>query len=135
MHSAHIWKLPNLLLLSFITIIIFSILPDSTIGTIISVSNPLISKIKKQTFQFNQSPKALTHYSIFLSLSVSDFSSMASLVARCLLALSLVDPTLSLINSVARRLSLVGFFRRKTKRKVEKNEGERVRGKGKRKVL
>ena len=56
---------------------IFSILPDSTVGTIISVLDPLISKIKKQTFQFKQypqtfqfkeSPKSLTHYSVFLSL-------------------------------------------------------------------
>ena len=70
---------------------IFSILLDSTVGTIISVSNPLISKIKKQTFQFKQypqnfqfkhSPKSLTHYSVFLSLSVSDFSSMVSLIAH-----------------------------------------------------
>ena len=70
---------------------IFSILPDSTVGTIISVLDPLISKIKKQTFQFKQypqnfqfkqSPKSLTHYSVFLSLSVSDFSSMVSLIAH-----------------------------------------------------
>ena len=56
---------------------IFSILPDSTVGTIISVLDPLISKIKKQTFQFKQypqtfqfkqSPKSLTHYTVFLSL-------------------------------------------------------------------
>ena len=31
-----------------------------------------------QTFQFKQSPKSLTHHYVFLSLSVSDFSSMAS---------------------------------------------------------
>ena len=31
-----------------------------------------------QTFQFKQSLKSLTHHSIFLSLSVSDFSSMVS---------------------------------------------------------
>ena len=47
---------------------IFSILPDSIVGTIISVLDPLISKIKKQTFQFKQSPKSLTHYTVFLSL-------------------------------------------------------------------
>ena len=63
---------------------IFSILPDSTVGTIISVLDPLISKIKKHTFQFKQSPKSLTHYSVFLSLSVSDFTSMVSLIAHWL---------------------------------------------------
>ena len=57
---------------------IFFIFPDSTVGTIISISDPLISKIKKQTFQFKQSPKSLTHHFVFLSLLVSDFSSMAS---------------------------------------------------------
>ena len=37
----------------------FSILPDSTVGTIISVSDPLISKIKKQTFQTEQYPQKI----------------------------------------------------------------------------
>ena len=59
--------------------------------------DPLISKINKQTFQFKQSPKSLTHYSVFLSLSVSDFSSMASLVG--------------FVAHQQRCSSLVGFFR------------------------
>jgi hypothetical protein len=46
-HSAHIWKLPSLLLLSFITIIIFSIFPSSIKGTI-SASVPFASKSRNK---------------------------------------------------------------------------------------
>ena len=84
---------------------IFSILLDSTVGTIISVLDPLISKIKKHTFQFKQSPKSLTHYSVFLSL----FQFQIFHQWCC--------------------SSLIGFFRGKTKRKSQKNEGRKTREK------
>ena len=98
---------------------IFFILLDLIVGTIISVLDPLISKIKKQTFQFKKSPKSLTHYSVFLSLSVSDFSSMASLV----------DLAVSPINGIARRL-----FQGKKKEKITEKWRDKNRGKMKRKA-